>query len=206
MKLYTYDPAPNPQRLTLFMKYKGIEIDTQQIDMMQKEQLTDEYRALVPEMTVPALVLDDGTRLTEVIGICAYLEELYPDQPLLGSDPLERAQILSWDHRLFNMVFAAGAETLRNSSPGFKDRALPGPLNIPQIPELAERGRMRLQWAWQELDRELAGRDYLVGDQLSLADIDLLVCVGFAGWVKETPPESCTNLNSYLERVRTALA
>ena len=41
MKLYTYDPAPNPRRLTLFLKLKGIDIDTQQIDMMTAEQLDD---------------------------------------------------------------------------------------------------------------------------------------------------------------------
>ncbi len=76
MKLYTFDPAPNPQRLTLFMKYKGIGIDTQQIDMMQGEQLSDEYRAVNPACTVPALVLDDGTVMTEVVGICHYLESI----------------------------------------------------------------------------------------------------------------------------------
>mgnify|MGYP001822515460 CR=1 FL=1 len=65
MKLYTYDPAPSPQRLAQFMKYKGIEIETQQIDMMGGEHLSDEYRAIVPERTVPALVLDDGTVFAE---------------------------------------------------------------------------------------------------------------------------------------------
>ncbi|MDH3994416.1 MAG: glutathione S-transferase N-terminal domain-containing protein, partial [Gammaproteobacteria bacterium] len=57
MKLYTYDPAPNPRRVALFMQYKGIEIDSQQIDMMKAEQLTDEYRQINPECTVPALQL-----------------------------------------------------------------------------------------------------------------------------------------------------
>ena len=61
MKLYTFDPAPNPRRLTLFMQYKGIEIETQQIDMMAGEQLGDDFRKINPECTVPALVLDDGT-------------------------------------------------------------------------------------------------------------------------------------------------
>ena len=69
MKLYTFDPAPNPKRLALFMHYKGIDIDTVQIDLNAQEQLGDEYRAINPDCTVPALVLDDGTVLTEVIGI-----------------------------------------------------------------------------------------------------------------------------------------
>jgi len=41
MKLYTYDPAPSPQRLALFMHYKGIEIDTEQVDMAAGEHLGD---------------------------------------------------------------------------------------------------------------------------------------------------------------------
>ena len=43
MKLYTYDAAPNPQRLALFLKLKGVEIETQQVDMANGEQLTEEY-------------------------------------------------------------------------------------------------------------------------------------------------------------------
>ena len=134
MKLYTYDPAPNPRRLTLFMQYKGIELDTQQVDLGTAEQLGDEYRKINPECSVPALVLDDGTVLTEVIGICAYLEALYPDKPLLGSTAKEKAQIISWDHRLFANVFSAIASILRNRSKAMVNRALPGPLDVPQIP------------------------------------------------------------------------
>lgn len=64
MHLYTFDPAPNPARLTMFMDYKGIAIDTTQIDLGKEEQLGPAYRAIVPEATVPALVLDDGTVLS----------------------------------------------------------------------------------------------------------------------------------------------
>ena len=95
MKLYTYDPAPNPRRLALFMQYKGIEIETVQVDMMKAEQLAEEYRQINPQCTVPALQLDDGNVLCEVIGICMYLEGLYPDKPLLGSTALEKAQVIS---------------------------------------------------------------------------------------------------------------
>lgn len=205
MKLYTFDPAPNPQRLALFMKYKGIEIESRQVDLMSGEQLGDEYRAINPACTAPALVLDDGTVLTEVVGICAYLEALHPDKPLMGTTPLEKAQVISWDHRLFNMVMTATAEILRNGNPNFAGRGLPGPLNVPQIPDLVERGKLRLDYAWPWLDAELAGRPWLAGDNFSLADIDLVVCAGFSGWVKATPPESCTNLHAYLERARQEL-
>ncbi len=205
MKLYTYDAAPSPQRVALFMKYKGITIDTQQIDMTAGEHLGDEYRAIVPDQTVPALVLDDGTVLSEVIGIIAYLEALYPETPLLGRTPLEKAMITSWNSKIYSMLYSSIADALRNTSPGFKGRALPGPLDLEQIPELAERGKIRINWAWKELNRELAKRQFIAGDKFSFADIDLLVAVGFSGWVKCKPPEELTRLHEYITRATAEL-
>jgi glutathione S-transferase len=205
MQLYTFDPAPNPRRLALFLAYKGIELPTTQVDLMKGEQLGESYRAINPAGTVPALVLDDGTVMSEVIGICDYLEALYPEKPLFGDGPLARAQVLAWDHHLFVGLYMAIAETLRNGNPAFEDRALPGPFKVTQIPALCERGRQRLAQSWPALDKTLAGRDFLVGSGVTLADIDLLVAVEFAGWIKESVPESCTHLHGWLARTRETL-
>ncbi len=205
MHLYTYDPAPNPRRLGLFLSWKGIDIETTQVDLMQLEQLGEPFRAINPAGTVPALVLDDGTLLTEVIAICDYLESLHPQRPLLGTTPLARAQVLGWDHQLYTGVFSAIAEILRNGNPNFADRALPGPVKVAQIPALVDRGRERLQSAWQNCEQALGKRDFLVDDAMTLADIDLLVCTEFAGWVKESIPETCTALLAWRNRVRKTL-
>lgn len=205
MKLYTYDPAPNPRRLALFMQYKGINIDTQQIDMMNAEQLGEGYRQINPECTVPALVLDDGTVLTEVIGICNYLEALHPDKPLLGTGALEKAQVASWCHRVLMWLTAPIAGMLRNRSKAFANRALPGPLDVPQIPELVERGVMQLAHALPKLDAALADRPWLAGENFSFADIELLVAIDFMAWVKQTVPEDCTHLKAWYERARAEL-
>ena len=85
MKLYTFDAAPNPARLAMFMQYKGISIETVQIDLGSEEQLTESYLSVVPEATVPALILDDGSVLCAVIAIVHYLEEQFPDKPLLDN-------------------------------------------------------------------------------------------------------------------------
>jgi glutathione S-transferase len=205
MKIYTYDPAPNPRRLALFMQYKGIEINSEQIDMMNAEQLADHYRQINPECTVPALQLDDGTLLTEVIGICTYLEALYPDRPLLGSSPLEKALVASWSHRVLMWVSAPIAGMLRNRSKAFANRALPGPLDIPQIPELVERGTLQLDHALPKLDAELADRPWLAGDNFTFADIELLVAIDFMAWVKHPVPEGCTHLKTWYQRAKTEL-
>jgi len=206
MKLYTYDPAPNPRRLALFMQHKGIEIETQQIDMMVAEQLGDDYRNINPDCTVPALVLDDGTVLTEVIGICAYLEELHPEKPLLGTTALEKALVISWDHKLFLGVMMSIASMLRNRGDGFRDRALPGALDIPQIPELAERGALQLQDVIPKLDAHLANNAWVAGENFSFADIDLLVATDFMAWVKQSIPEDCTHLKAWREKASAQLA
>lgn len=205
MKLYTYDPAPNPRRLALFMKYKGIELDSQQVDLGSAEQLNDAYRKINPQCTVPALQLDDGTLLTEVIGICTYLEALHPERPLLGATPLEKAQVISWVHRLLMTMTSAIAGMLRNRSRAFTNRALPGPLNVPQIPELVERGRLQLEHVLPQLDAELATRPWLAGENFTFADIELLVALDFMAWVKVPVPEDCTNLQAWYGRAKAEL-
>ena len=205
MKLYTYDPAPNPRRLALFMQSKGIELDSQQVDLATGEQLNPAYRKINPECTVPALQLDDGAVLTEVVGICTYLEALHPERPLMGTTALEKAQVISWDHKLFASMTMAVAGMLRNKSKAFSNRALPGPLDLPQIPELVERGMLQLEHILPKLDAELADRPWLAGDNFSFADIDLLVAVDFMGWVKHAVPEDCGHLQAWYQRAKTEL-
>jgi len=205
MKLHTFDNAPNARRLQLFLNYKGISIETEQVDMMTQAQLTDEYRAIVPTGTVPALVLDDGTVLTEVIGQCVYLEELHPEKPLLGSTPLEKALVASWDHKLYAGIFTAIAGMLRNRGRSFENRGLPGPLNLPQIPDLVERGKLQVDFMLPELDEHLARNTWVIGDTFSMADIDLLVACDFLAWVKESIPESCGSLTAWYQRAAAEL-
>jgi len=205
MKLYTYDPAPNPRRLALFMQYKNINLDTRQVDLGTAEQLGEEYRKINPECSVPALLLDDGTVLTEVIGICTYLEALHPEKPLLGSTAKEKALVISWDHHLFAAMFSAIAGILRNKSAAFENRALPGPLDVPQIPELINRGKLQLEHFLPKLNKELANRPWIAGDNFTFADIDLLVGVDFMGWVKVPIPDECSHLRTWYESAKSEL-
>ena len=207
MKLYTYDSAPNPARLKMFLDYKGIEIDTQQIDMTKMEQHSEEFLTVCPNATVPTLVLDDGTRLTEVVAIVHFLESEYPEKPLLGETPIERAMILNWNHRLFMSVALATADAFRNAHPAFKDRALPGIHPVAQIPELAERGKTRLLKSFEEINTELGTRDFMAGANISFADIDLLVMLNFASWAAKTVPDaSLGNIRRWKQQAEQALS
>ena len=206
MKLYTFDPAPNPRRLALFMQYKGIEIETRQIDLMAGEQFSDDFRNINPECTVPALVLDNGAILTQVIGICTYLEELHPQKPLMGTTALEKAQVISWDHKLFLGLIMAVACMLREAGDAFAERALPGPGKIVQIPELVGRGLEQLRQGLPELDTHLASSTWMTGDNFTLADIDLLASIDFMAWVKQSVPDECTHLKAWYERASAEVA
>ena len=205
MKLYTYDAAPNPRRVNLFLGYKGIELPTEQVNLRAGDQFSAEFRAISPRCVVPALQLDDGTVVCDGIAICWYLESLYRQKPLMGGDPVQQAQIMSWDHYIFTEGILAVAEALRNGHPAFKDHALPGPEPIAQIPELEARGRRRLQLFWQRLEEHLDGRPFLVGNAITLADIDAFVAVGFAGWIKERVPQTKLRLQEWHQRIEKLL-
>ena len=201
MKLYTFPPAPNPKRLSIFIAEKGITLETITVDLMSGEHRKEPYLTVNPLGTVPALVLADGTVMSEVIGILSYLEALYPQIPLLGTDPLSRAEVLSWDHRCFVEGIVGVAEAFRNSSEAFVGRGLSGPVPYEQIPELVDRGHKRIQAFYHVLDEHLDGCEFMVGDTFTVADIAAYVFVNFSGWVKETIPEECVHLAAWYHQV-----
>ena len=201
MKFYDCTTAPSPRRVRIFMAEKGIEIETVQIDLANGEQFSEAFKAINPLCEVPLLVLDDGTSISQISAICRYLEEIYPDNPLLGRTPVERAMVESSNQQLQMNGFAAGAEAFRNATPGFKNRAMPGPHNYSQIPELAERGQQRLDNLFSDLEAHLANSEFIVGDYFSIADISALCVIDFAKWVKKRIPEDYSNLQRWYDQV-----
>ena len=192
--LYDCSTAPSPRRARILLAEKGVTHDTIQVDLRNREQLGDAFRAINPRCTVPVLRTDEGALLTDNAGIAAYAEARWPQPPLLGTTPVEKAEVASWNARIEVEGFMAVAEALRNSAPAMADRALTGPVNFAQIPALAERGVLRAQQFLDMLDAHLAGRDFIVGDRLSLADISAAVVVDFARVVKVKPGDQHANL------------
>jgi glutathione S-transferase len=200
--LYDCATAPSPRRARILLAEKGVPHETVQVDLRIGEQLGDAYRAINPQCTVPALRTDEGQVLTDNAAITAYLEARYPEPPLLGRSPRDKAEIASWNWRAeFEGLFAI-AEALRNSAPAMANRALPGPVDYPQIPELAQRGLARVQQFMNMLDQRLAGREFIAAGQFSVADITAAVSVDFARVVRIKPGEE----HAHLRRWREALA
>jgi glutathione S-transferase len=196
--LYDCATAPSPRRARILLAEKGIVHETVQVDLRTQEQLSDAFRAINPQCTVPALHIQDGTEegdvFTDNAAIIAYLEARYPQPPLLGTTPLEKAEIASWQWRVEFEGFMAIAEALRNSSPAMANRALPGPVDYAQIPELAQRGLSRVQQFFDMLDKHLEGRDFVAADQFSVVDITAVVAIDFARVVRIKPSEQHVNL------------
>lgn len=192
--LYDCATAPSPRRARILLAEKGVAHDTVQIDLRSGEQLGPAFRQVNPLCTVPALRTDDAGVLTDNAAIIAYLEARYPEPPLLGTTPAEKAEVASWQWRIEFEGLMAIAEALRNSAPAMANRALPGPVDYPQIPALAERGLARVQQFFSTLDARLACREFVAADRFSLADITAVVTVDFARVVKQRPDERHPNL------------
>lgn len=185
MKLYDCAMAPNPRRARIFLAEKGITVPTIEVNIVDGENLQPAYLAVNPRGLLPTLVLDDGTRFDEVMAICRYFEELYPWRPLLGRTPVERALVECMQRKAEFDGMIAGSEVFRNQHPKFAARSIPGggAQAIPAIPGLVERGRQTLARFFDWLELSLGQTGYLVGDELTMADITAFCAVDFVAWV-----------------------
>jgi len=191
MKLYDSKMAPNPRRTRIFLAEKGISVPTEQVDMMQMRHKTPEYTAINPLQRMPALVLDDGTVITESIAICRYFEELQPEPPLFGLGAKEKATVEMWNRRCEINFMANVAAVFRHLHPSMKE------LEMPQVPAWAEANRPRVADFLKIIDAELGNREFVAGDRFSVADITFLVSVDFMRPSRLPMPEECTNVKRW---------
>jgi glutathione S-transferase len=191
MKLYDGGRAPNPRRTRIFLAEKGIILPLEQVDLGALQQRTPGYTAVNPLQRVPALVLDDGTVITESIAICRYFEELQPDPPLFGRGALEVAQIEMWQRRVEQNLLAGISHVFRNSHPAMKE------MEVPQVPAWAEANKPRIMDFLVVLDRQLADHPFIAGDRYSVADITGLVGVDFMKPAKLAVPDNLSNIQRW---------
>lgn len=201
MKFYDCSTAPSPRRVRIFITEKNIDVETIEVDLASREQLGAAFRKINPDCTVPVLELDDGIRLTEVFAICQYLEDIYPVPPLMGSDAAEKALVTMWNTKIEHQGLAAVAECLRNRAKGLQSRALTGPDDFEQIPELVDRGRRRIGNFMTRMDGQLTDSEYVIGEVFTIADISLLVAIDFAARCKFAMADDMAGLRRWYELV-----
>ena len=98
MKLYNYWRSTTSYRVRAALNLKNVEYELIPVDLVAGEQRNENYVNLNPGAGVPALVLDDGTALTQSIAILEYIDATWPDPVLFPDDPLLRAQVNAVAH------------------------------------------------------------------------------------------------------------
>ena len=190
MKLYDGGRAPNPRRVRIFLAEKGMSVPLEPVDLGAREHKTQAYSAINPLQRVPALVLDDGTVITESMAICRYFEALRPQPPLFGRDGKEAALIEMWNRRLELNLYEAVAAVFRHLHPAMREMEQ-------QIPQWGEANKQRAIGFLALLDRELAERPYAAGEHYSVADITGLVAIDFMKPAKLELPEQFGNVRRW---------
>ena len=191
MKLYDSGRAPNPRRTRIFLAEKGITVPTEQVDIMAMQHKTPEYAAINPLQRMPALVLDDGTIITESIAICRYFEALQPEPPLFGVGAKEIALVEMWNRRCEINLLANVANVFRHLHPAMKE------LEVPQVPAWAEANKPRVFDFLKILNDQLAKHRFVAGDRFSVADITALVAVDFLKPAKLAMPDDLANVKRW---------
>ena len=196
MKLYGAPmPAPNPRLVRIFLAEKGVDLPETPVNMMKREHKSAEFRAKNSMGQLPALELDDGTCISETVAICRYFEETHPEPPLFGRTAVEKALVDQWIRRVEFAVMMPVGNFWRHAHP--YTAAL-----LTQFKDFGESNKETYQGAQKYLDRELEGREFLVGDSYTMADICLLSTVDFAEWIGLPVEDEFANLKAWRERVK----
>lgn len=199
MKLYDLKGGMNPRRVRIFLAEKGIEIPLQDVDMTTGENTTPEFLAINPMGKLPVLELDDGTFITESVGICRYIESLHPEPNMFGTNPLEIANIEMWTRRA-ELDFAIPIlQVFEHLHPFWEGR-------VKQVEECGELAREKVQARLEWLDGELGNRapddrHYLAAGRYTVADITLQSALIVAKACGVRIPEGQTHLTQWFASV-----
>lgn len=196
MKFYN-SIGPNPRVVKMFMQEKGITLPFVEVDIMQAENRKEPFLAKNPAGQLPALELDDGSVLAEITAICEYLDEKFPGGSLIGTTPEERAETRMWTRRVDLNVCEPLANGFRFSEglPLFQNRMRCLPEAAAGLKAIAQD---KLAW----IDKLLAGKEYLAGKRMTLADILLFGFLDFGAAVGQPVNPENKNVAAWFERMK----
>ncbi|HEY1750879.1 MAG TPA: glutathione S-transferase family protein [Caulobacteraceae bacterium] len=195
MKLYN-SIGPNPHVVKMFLAEKGLDIPRVEVNLMGGENRQAGYVAKNPAGQLPALELDDGAVLAEILPICEYLEETHPSPALIGTNADERAATRMWTRRIDLNICEPMANGFRFAEglQLFQDRVRCIPHAADDLKTVAKE---RLAW----LDGLVAGRQWIVGDRFTLADVLLFCFLEFGAQVGQPLDAANQNLTAWKDRV-----
>lgn len=195
MRIIDEARAPNPRRVRIFLAEKGIAMTFEPLVINKLEHKSESFRRLNPLAQVPTLVLDDGSTLSESVAICRYFEEMQPEPALFGRGARGRAEVEMWNRRVELALFQCVAHCFRHTHPAM------APLEQPQIAAWGEVNRARALETLSFIDGELAQRPFAAGQEMSIADITLLVAIDFMKPARIVRPQGLANLERWYEQM-----
>lgn len=195
MKLYDGGRAPNPRRVTVFLKEKDITVETIPVDMGKLGHKAPELTAKNPLQRLPILELDDGTVICESVAICRYFEEIHPNPPLFGLEAKDRAIVEMWNRRAELVFLASVAAAFRHLHPAMVE------WEVPQVPEWGEINKPKALDFLRFLDSELAGREFIAGPRYTIADITAMIAFDFMKPARIVCPEEFTHVWRWYRQV-----
>jgi glutathione S-transferase len=189
--------GPNPKVVRMFMAEKGVELPRVEVDIRGGENRHEPFLSKNPSGQCPALELDDGTILAEITAICEYLDEKYPGPSLIGSTPEQRAETRMWTRRIDLNIVEPMANGFRYSDglKMFQDR-------IHCIPAAGEDLKQTAQENLTWLDGLMAGKQFVCGDRVTLADILLFGFVDFFNGVRQPINQDNKNIVAWHARMK----
>ncbi len=165
MKLYQTRYSPNPRRVGIYLAEKGLDVDRIDVDTAAKAHKAPDFLAMNPAGRVPVLQLDDGRTLTESGAIVEYLEELYPDPPMIGRDAFERAKVRALERIGADLVVRAQL-WLMHSNAHFAGRVV-------AQPAVAAAAKPMVDELLNAMEQHIGEAPFLAGDQVTIADCTL---------------------------------
>ena len=165
--------ANSPRKVRMFLAEKKItNVEMVEINMMEGEHKTPEYRAIAPNSRIPALQLDDGTVIMESTAICRYLESLHPEPNLFGESPIEIASIEMWQARIFNELMIPLAMGFRHLHPAMSALET-------QNKEYGETQKNIGIKSLKYFNSVLSESEFVAGDRYTFADIQMITTTDF---------------------------
>lgn len=189
--------GPNPRAVRMFAAEKGIDLPRTEIDIRGGENRRDPYLSRNPAGTTPALELDDGRVISEITAICEYLDETISGPSLVGATPEERAETRMWMRRIDLGVMwpmGRGFQSAEGLSL-FQDRVRCLPGAAADLKLTAQDG---LRW----LNKQMAGKEYIAGSRLTLADIMLFAYLDFFSQVGQPLDPELPNIGGWYDRMK----
>lgn len=197
MKLYT-SMGPNPHVVRMFIAEKAMTIPTQAVDLMGGENRKAPYNETVNRAgQIPALELDNGQTISEILPICEYLEEVQASPPLIGTTAEERAETRMWTRRIDLNICEPMANGFRAAEGRrlFESRMkLVGAEGAADLKAITQD---RLLW----LDGQMEG-GFVCGARFTLADILLFCFLTFGATVGQAVPADATRIQAWMELVK----